>query len=188
MRDYIDQQRRNNGEVPTDEKLSNLYNSEFPKLREEIQRYNSRHGKRTERFNEPKEHNYQVSDQIKVKRTNKPTISTLQGLSNNLKSTEIDIVLETSEYLFIGEAKGESGFNTSSDRVLVHQLIREYVMASILVRLKNETRKVIPFVVGNSRDDLLKKNQVRFMLESKRLRKDNVLSWKDIKVLAKADS
>ena len=185
MRDYVDQQKRNN-RIITDNELASHYNdnnSEFLTLHSDIKEYNNRHDKRTEKFNNPKKHNYVVSDQVSVERTNKPTISTLQGLSNNLKSTEIDIVLETSSHLFIGEAKDVSSFDANSEYVLVHQLIREYVMASILVRLKNEARTVIPFIVGNSPRELMKKNQVKFMQDQGWLKDGNVLSWDEIKKL-----
>ena len=56
-----------------------------------------------------------------------------KSLYNNLYNTEIDIVLETPKHLFIGEAKHESDLGTKGERVLVHQLIRQYVMTRILV-------------------------------------------------------
>ena len=46
-------------------------------------------------------------------------------------SAAIDIVLETTDRLFIGEAKLESTLGSDSDHVLVHQLIRQYVMAHL---------------------------------------------------------
>ena len=45
------------------------------------------------------------------------------------RSAAIDIVLETMDRLFIGEAKLESALGSDSDHVLVHQLIRQYAMA-----------------------------------------------------------
>ena len=56
-------------------------------------------------------------------------------LFDNILNTEIDIVLETPTHLFIGEAKHEMGFGADANLVLVHQLIRQYVVATILLKL-----------------------------------------------------
>jgi hypothetical protein len=56
-------------------------------------------------------------------------------LASNLRNTEIDIVLESSGYLFIGEAKHKTTLHASSRDVLTHQLIRQYVTARILLDL-----------------------------------------------------
>ena len=111
-------------------------------------------------------------------------------LGNNLINTEIDIVLDAPGYLFIGEAKHKSGFGRDGNLFIVHQLIRQYVMAKILVecwKVENEeadpTKKVVPFVVCDDRKKVLRVQQVKFMIEQKWLRSENVLSWEDIKVL-----
>ncbi len=109
-------------------------------------------------------------------------------LGSNLYETEVDIVLGTPSHLFIGEAKVESKLDAKSQYVLVHQLIREYVMARILVdRLvcedKITPKKVIPFVVRNNltgREQV----QVDFMMKQGWLREENVLTWDCIKRLA----
>lgn len=61
--------------------------------------------------------------------------SNSEGIYRNLYNTEIDIVLESRHSLFIGEAKGEMSLGADGRRVLVHQLIRQYVMANFLVDL-----------------------------------------------------
>ena len=111
-------------------------------------------------------------------------------LRRNLIHTEIDIVLETQDHLFIGQAKHESGFGVDGKDVLVHQLIRQYVMAKILVDLTRSDKQVISFVVGDDTDKMNKYVQVKFMLDQRRrykdqgwLRKGNVLSWGKIKEL-----
>ena len=116
-------------------------------------------------------------------------------LSDNLRGTEIDIVLETQNHLFIGEAKDESGFGTNGTLVLVHQLIREYVMAKILVDLvaesdKDKKRKVVPFVIGASDklESLKNTAQVKFMVAQGWLKEKNMLSWCDIEKLANENS
>ena len=101
-------------------------------------------------------------------------------LYKKLRNTEIDIVLETSDYLFIGEAKDESPFNSSRNDVLVHQLIREYVMARILVDRLDLDKKVVPFVVGDNAENLKNYSQVKFMCNQGWLNEERILSWKGI--------
>ena len=115
-----------------------------------------------------------------------------ESLYYNLCNTEIDIVLETPKYLFIGEAKHESDLGTNGTLVLVHQLIRQYVMAKILVDLRESDgyirKEVIPFIVGDKTKNLNRKHQVRFMIDQGWLKKENVLSWDCIKEIAKSAS
>ena len=100
----------------------------------------------------------------------------------------MDVVLETRERIFIGEAKFESGFQPKSSHVLVHQLIRQYVTASILVHLAGRSgKRVVSFVVtGEGNVESIKNTaQVRFMnaqpspadWDAVWLPEDNVLSW-----------
>ncbi len=106
------------------------------------------------------------------------------GLWDNLYNTEIDIVLETPGRLLIGEAKEEAGLGASGDYVLVHQLIRQFVMAKILLHLAGkETKKVVPFLVVPNADEAKKTGQVRFMISQQWLKEKNVLTWGDIRRL-----
>ena len=100
-------------------------------------------------------------------------------------SAAIDIVLETMDRLFIGEAKLESALGSDSDHVLVHQLIRQYVMAHILLdvlvnRAVYDSREVVPFVVVEDADYTRRTSQIRFMVDQKWLRPEDVLSWHDV--------
>ena len=109
-----------------------------------------------------------------------------EKLYSNLYNTEIDIVLETPGHLFIGEAKGEAGLGANGDYMLVHQLIRQYVMARILLKLKECDKEVVPFLVvqDDRRGSVLNTGQVRFMAKCKKwLKKGNVLTWGDIRSL-----
>ena len=117
-------------------------------------------------FQALKEHNYDPSE--------------AEGLYRNQYHTEIDIVLESPRALFIGEAKGEMSFGADSGLVLVHQLIRQYVMATILVDLTKTEKRVVPFVVGGNE----KQRQVQFMIERGWMEEGHVLSWSTIKRLA----
>ena len=102
-------------------------------------------------------------------------------LTNNLLGTEVDVVLETPRHLFIGEVKHESTFGANGKLVLVHQLVRQYVTATILLQIAGERKEVIPFVVGDSTDYLNKTSQVRFMISQGWLSQANVLDWGDVK-------
>ena len=102
-------------------------------------------------------------------------------LTNNLLGTEVDVVLETPKHLFIGEVKHESTFGADGKLVLVHQLVRQYVTATILLQIAGERKEVIPFVVGDSTDYLNKTSQVRFMISQGWLSQANVLDWGDVK-------
>ncbi len=126
VRDYLDLNRGIQGYVG--KALAELYHRIFHDLREDIQRSGL--------FWSLQPKNYDVSTQDRI-----------DALFNNLSHTEIDIVLESPNHLFIGEAKHESGFNTDGT-ILVHQLIREYVMARILVEHLGYRKGVVPFVVG----------------------------------------
>ena len=97
-------------------------------------------------------------------------------LGTNLVGTEIDVVLESPEHLFVGEAKEEMNLDGNGDLVLVHQLIRQYVMAKILVRLSGAKKKVIPFLVREELDGR-EQVQVDFMVAKGWLKRENVLGW-----------
>ncbi len=117
------------------------------------------------------------------------TTNSKTEMTSNLIHTEIDIVLASLNYLFIGEAKHEEGFSENPKNVLMHQLIREYVMARILVDRLTSTGQispkiVVPFVVGDDAESLKKDDQIRFMIWRGWLKKENVLTWEEIKKLA----
>lgn len=108
-------------------------------------------------------------------------------LFDNLYHTEIDIVLETPGHLFIGEAKYKTGFHASSKLVLVHQLIRQYVMATILLDLRNAPREVVPFIVTDTQEGQKRYPrplQVAFLLKQGWLKECHLLSWCCIDKLA----
>lgn len=118
------------------------------------------------------DHNYTSRDEVK--------------LTNNLVRTEIDIVLQSQRHLFIGEAKRDEKFGENKDLVLVHQLVRQYVMARILLDIVGSKKQIVPFVVGNDREKLAEDAQVRFMSEHYGMREENVLGWDEVRGLAGA--
>ncbi len=101
-------------------------------------------------------------------------------LAENLMNTEVDIVLETPNNLFIGEAKDESTFDANGGLVLVHQLIRQYVMARILVDLLGTKQNVVPFIVWSGAKRHIPA-QVQFMLKRQWLKEKNILTWNGVK-------
>ena len=117
-------------------------------------------------FQKLQPHNYDTSD--------------TEGIYQNLYNTEIDIVLESRNALFIGEAKGEMSLGADSRLVLVHQLIRQYVMAKILVDLVGKPKRVVPFVVGCSG----RQHQIQFMVGQGWMEKRHILQWDRIEKLA----
>lgn len=149
---------------PDLERAAAIYHSQFADLRQQICDFEQ------QPFRDLKSHNYVVSQE------------TQEDFLNNLRNTEIDIVLETPERLFIGEAKHESGFGGDGKLILVHQLIRQFVTATILLDLLGEKKEVVPFVVvddGNLRG-VMNTAQVNFMVDQGWLKAENVLSWREI--------
>ena len=167
MRDHLHQMHQKRGKDTQD--FTERYTRLFHDLRKDIREFRPEKGPELKL---PKEWNYNVS-------TNKGK----SKLSYNLERTEIDIVLETPNHLFIGEAKHETGFHANGRLVLVHQLVRQYVVASILVDRLESEKKVIPFVVGDKTENLMRSIQVQFMLEQCYLKKKNILTWDCIEKL-----
>ena len=165
MRDFA-KKMEDEGKPINPEDLARAYNRLFADLHQRITEFGG--------FAGLKGNNYRVgtTDQKKV-------------LYSNLLHTEIDIVVGTPRHLFIGEAKHLSGFGYEGSDVLVHQLVRQYVMAKILVELRDpyEEIEVVPFVVGDDVDQLHRTGQVRFMIGQKWLRTENVLCWEEIEKL-----
>ena len=158
-RDWLAQDERRATKLA--EKTSAAYASRFHDLRDKINEFPG--------FNPLQLHNYDAEGQNAKK------------LADHFKNTEFDIVLETSQHLFIGEAKDESSFGTDGKLVLVHQLIRQYVIARILVDLVSKGRKsIVPFVVapeGKKLASLRNTAQIKFMIDQKYLKESNILSW-----------
>ena len=175
MRDHFDQQGKK-GEAEK-ETLAGHYSGQFAKLRGEIQEF-SKGFKGPGKLRELKPHNYSLSPKPPARKRSQKS-----ELASNLLNTEIDIIVESPRHLFVGEAKHKSSFGTNSEYVLVHQLIREFVTASILLKLRGQNRKVVPFAVGDDRKVLLNQGQVRFMIRQGWLCEENVLDWSDIEGL-----
>ena len=158
MRDYVHECP----EAGDPDGLAERYGRLFPDLRKQAEGFGQ--------FNKLSERHYAVADKAK--------------LASNLLHTEIDIVLESQRHLFIGEAKDESNFGADGRNVLVHQLVRQYVMAAILLDLKGSKKQIVPFVVGEDKDQLRRIKQVEFMVAQEWMSRDNVLGWDDVRGLA----
>lgn len=151
---------------PTPEKMAEIYNRHFSDLRQQICDFRKTQPN-NRKFRPLQDHNY-VADS-----------KTRDNLYQNLQNTEIDVVLETPQYLFIGEAKHESDFGNDGKHVLVHQIIRQYVTAKLLVEHLDQAKQVIPFIVAD-REKLASVNntaQVKFMVKKCWLKPHNILSW-----------
>ena len=103
-------------------------------------------------------------------------------LYSNLRNNEIDIVLETPSHIYIGEAKDEMGFGYDGDLVLVHQLIRQYVTAKLLMDVIGSDKNLVQFVVvnGDKLPNTKKTYQVTFALERGWLKEGHILTWDQI--------
>lgn len=170
LRDYI--YRKTRGNRPKPSEYVRVYNKMFGNLRNDIVKFIGGNSENT--FRTLKDGNYDVSK-----------LSGEKGLYDNLRNTEIDIVLESPSILYIGEAKQESRLGAAGGLVLVHQLIRQYVTASILLDIMGNEKKVVPFLVvdKDKHDGVLNMGQVNFMLSQKWLKTENVLTWDDIRGL-----
>ena len=170
MRDYMHCKSRSRGQWEED--LARRYVRLFPGLRWRIESFEG-----VSRFAPLKDGNYEADSQ-KHKR----------ALYSNLRNTEIDVVIEAPGHLFIGEAKHESILRGNGRNVLVHQLVRQYMMARILVELIAEDGhgetpvKVVPFVIANegNLDTVRRRTQVDFMIREGWLYEENLLSWEKI--------
>ena len=151
-----------------DRELVEIYGCLFSALREKISAFEF---KRSRGLGLPMERNYTVP--ASPEDTNR--------LVRNLTNTEIDIVLETPNRIYIGEAKFVSErLGANGSYVLVHQLLREYVTARILVHLTGTGKVVVPFVVTADTDTMRKRAQVEFMIGQGWLRKKNILAWGEL--------
>ena len=143
-------------------KVVEVYNKKFSNLQEEIKKAGTR-------LNINNENNYIVPEDQTQKKS----------LYANLINTEIDIVISTSNYLLIGEAKLEESFGADSDHILTHQLVREYVMATIITEFTgNPKTKIIPFVI--SKKSVENCGQVKVMKKIGRLVDGNLMKWDQI--------
>ena len=160
------------------------YQSLFAGLRGELDAFiDKAKSARRRPLSKLKDWNYRVSDDTFTLGRNGAKTPTPEALRNNLRSTEIDIVLETPSHLFIGEAKDESRLDANSSYVLVHQLIRQYVLAQILLTISGERRNIVQFVVGTNVENIKKNEQVLFVEEQGWLEENNILSWDCVKAI-----
>lgn len=182
LRDYLYCKQGAKNKKLTDEIIQSMaqkYVKLFPDLRNTVEEYRTQDNRDTySTFAELDEQNYLVAERGKSKSV----------LANNLYNTEVDIVLESPNFLFLGEAKHESSFSSDKEHILVHQLIRQYVMASVLLDCLGCGKTVVPFVVGGDASRLKRNSQVDFMIWKCWMSKRNVLSWSDISKLTRQNS
>ena len=103
-------------------------------------------------------------------------------LLSNLLQTEIDIVAESKTRLYIGDAKIEMNLGPNRELIFVHQLLRQYVIAKILLEILGCCKRIVSFVVGRFKRNL----QVDFLIRNKGwLKESNILEWESIRNLRK---
>ena len=168
--------------------MAEHYRHLFPGLREELEEFS----------HETRKDSKLSSDSYTVQ-----TEKQKKYLYNNLIYTETDIVINTPEHLFIGEAKHETREFNTDGKNLMHQLIREYVMATILIHCLEPIKKVVPFVIGDNIAQLKKSypqqqhiHQLDFMINQRKLnrspgnwlKEENVLSWGCIRKITNPES
>ena len=161
--------------TPSPDDLRTAYDSCFPDLRDKIEEFQKENASKT--FRPLLRRNYNVSGE------------NAKNLETNFRNTEIDVVLETSKHLFVGEAKDETGLHANREYVLAHQLIRQFVIAQILAHLvaecgEEQAKSIVPFVIGPDEDkkmaSLKNTAQIRFMMEKGYLEESNILSWDEL--------
>ena len=153
MRDYLHKKTKGKKTEPIKQYFPDFavrYKCLFPDLRRQIENFRTEAGT----LDVTKCWNYDVSKDDRVRK-----------LGSNRVGTEIDVVLETQTRLYIGEAKHQSNLGGNEKYVLVHQLIRQYVMAEILVD------RIAEF------DGCTKKKVIPFFVNQCWLKKENILSW-----------
>ncbi|KHT04330.1 hypothetical protein [Pectobacterium brasiliense] len=101
------------------------------------------------------------------------------GLFQNIRHTEIDIVIETRNKLYIGEVKDSQTFGAHGGLFLPHQLLRQYVMARMLIDELGKDLDVVPFIISNSKKTE-SSGQVKLMDKLGYLDMKNVFTWSDI--------
>lgn len=157
MRDY----RREPANRCTEEILGERYRDLFRDLRSQIKSFGG--------FQKLQPDNYRADTEPRQAK-----------LARNLLNTEIDIVLESPRHLYIGEAKYKGKLHANGTYVLVHQLVRQHVMAKILVDLRGCDKTVVPFVLGANRE----RRQIKFMIDQGLMNEDHILSWPKVKGLS----
>ena len=101
-------------------------------------------------------------------------------LFNNLRSTEIDIVITSNRYILIGEAKCDEDLGADSRLFLTHQLIRQYIKTDIICKIMGAEVKIIPFIVCKDIEKVKNKSQVKLMIEKFGLDPRNIFHWNDL--------
>lgn len=170
LRDYCDSNKINRRDRDFIKRVKAIYLDKFAGLEQQVYEFASNHKDQPVniRLDRTKQ-NYIVSD------------GSEQRFINNLYFTEFDLVIQTGNYLLIGEFKDTQTFGANSKHVLVHQLVRQYVAANILLGLEgNEHIEVVPFVVADNPQHANKTAQVKLLKHLGWLADGNVFDWGEL--------
>ncbi|TLX46073.1 hypothetical protein C1E24_14990 [Pseudoalteromonas phenolica] len=134
LRDYCDSHKINRRDLDFIKRVKTIYLDKFAGLEQQVYEFAANHKEQSVNIRLDKtKQNYIVNDVSE------------QRFINNLYFTEFDLVIQTGNYLLIGEFKDTQTFGANSKHVLVHQLIRQYVSANILLGLEgSEHIEVVP--------------------------------------------
>lgn len=148
-----------------------IYEKKFSSLWSDLEEYG---------FKLHKPVNYNVSEEAGITK-----------LYHHLHGAEVDVVLQTPGHVFVGEAKYKGGFNDYGNAVLRHQLVRLYVVSSMLLEILAEDRgkeevAIVPFVVSDEPEKLERSQQAQFMIHKGWLSPKNVMGWESISRLVHA--
>ncbi len=170
FRDYCKANDKDSNSSEFIKETSERYRQLFPDLLWKVQQYN-RGAPRNRSLRINPANNYACAHDTESTRT----------LFDNLRNTEVDIALSAPGFLLVGEAKSEEAFGADSNHILPHQLLRQYVMARVLLETKRFADiRVIPFIVGENREQILKCVQVKLLHALGYLNLANVMSWDEL--------
>ena len=166
FRDYRHEYEKNHDKKAFGKRLAEQYERNFECLRNKIVCFGE--------FQELEDENYA----IKKDEYNKTFV-------NNILNTEIDIVIQSKCCLYLGEAKKECAFSADSRNVLVHQLVRQRVLGTLLLNTLNSNLKLKQFVVMNNEPkEGRRPKQLQFAINQKWIKKTNILTWDGLASIA----
>lgn len=166
LRDLRFKYKNTEKEINFEERLIRYYRDEFRDLRTKLKAYKG--------LRISNKWNYDVSKENHRKK-----------FLSNVLSTEIDIVIQSKNYLYLGEAKSESKFGSDGRDVLVHQLIRQYVVGTLLLKERYPGMKITQFAVVNKETlERRRQKQANFVISQGWMKDSNILTWDQVASIA----
>lgn len=105
---------------------------------------------------------------------------------NELRNTEIDVVIFTDSRIYIGEAKLKEKLGTNGRNILAHQVIRQRTMVETLKALTRDPREISSFIIcdQSKQKSIIRMEQIKALgiLEG---RAPRVITWQELLERAK---